>query len=100
MQEGDFDAALSVFEMRTRWPDSWVVDIALIEATRHISRGDLSAVVAVLRRGLPVAARIDIKGSFWACRPEFCRLLNLAASENIEPEWVRSVADARLITLP
>ena len=100
LQVGEFDAALNVFEMRTRRPDAWVVDIALIEATRHISRGDLSAAVAVLRRGLPVAARIDIKGSFWACRPEFCRLLNLAASENIEPEWVRSVADARLITLP
>lgn len=100
LQVGEFDAALNVFEMRTRRPDAWVVDIALIEATRHISRNELPLAGAVLRRGLAVASRIDIKGSFWACRPEFSRLLSLAASENIESEWVRSVADARLISLP
>ena len=100
LQVGEFDAALNVFEMRTRRPDAWVVDIALIEASRYISRSEVSAAVRVLRHGLAVAARIDIKGSFWACRPEFARLLSLATSENIEPDWVRSVADARLISLP
>ena len=100
LQVGEFEAALNVFEMRTRRPDAWVVDIALIEATRHISCNEREAALVALRRGLAVAARIDIKGSFWACRPEFARLLSLAASENIEPEWVKSVADARLISLP
>ena len=100
LQVGEFDAALNVFEMRTRRPDAWVVDIALIEASRYINRSEVSAAVRVLRHGLAVAARIDIKGSFWACRPEFARLLSLATSENIEPDWVRSVADARLISLP
>lgn len=100
LQVGEFDAALNVFEMRTRRPDAWVVDIALIEASRYINGRDLSAAVRVLRHGLAVAARIDIKGSLWACRPEFAQLLSLAASENIEPNWVRSVADARLISLP
>ena len=100
LQVGEFDAALNVFEMRTRRPDAWVVDIALIEATRRLSRNQLAEAVAALRHGLAFAARIDIKGSFWACRPEFARLLSLAASENIESEWVRSVADARLISLP
>ena len=100
LQVGEFDAALNVFEMRTRRPDAWVVDIALIEAIRRLSRNQQAEAVAALRHGLAVAARIDIKGSFWACRPEFSQLLSLAASESIESEWVRSVADARLISLP
>lgn len=100
LQVGEFDAALNVFEMRTRRPDAWVVDIALIEAIRRLSRNQQAEAVDALRHGLAVAARIDIKGSFWACRPEFSQLLSLAASESIESEWVRSVADARLISLP
>ncbi len=100
LQVGEFDAALNVFEMRARRPDAWVVDIALIEAIRHLSRNEPGAAVAALRRGLNVAARIDIKGCFWACRPEFSRLLSLAKRENIEPEWVQTAIDARLISLP
>jgi hypothetical protein len=46
---------------------------------------------------LSVAARIDIKGCFWACRDEFAALLRLAISENIEPRWVASVCAARLL---
>ena len=100
LQVGEFDAALNVFEMRTRRPDAWVVDIALIEATRHISLDEHAAAVSALRRGLAVAARIDIKGIFWACRPEFAQLLRLAVRENIEPEWAQTAIDARLISLP
>ena len=100
LQVGEFDAALNVFEMRTRRPDAWVVDIALIEAIRHLDRNEHDAAMAALRRGLAIAARIDIKGIFWACRPEFARLLSLAIRENIEPEWVQTAVDARLISLP
>ena len=100
LQVGELDAALNVFEMRTRRPDAWVVDIALIEALRHISRNDQMAAVAALRRGLGVATRIDIKGVFWACRPEFAQLMSLAIRENIEPVWVKTAVDARLISLP
>ena len=100
LQVGEFDAALNVFEMRTRRPDAWVVDIALIEAIRHLDRNEHDAAMAALRRGLAIAARIDIKGIFWACRPEFTRLLSLAIRENIEPEWVQTAVDARLISLP
>ena len=100
LQVGEFDAALNVFEMRTRRPDAWVVDIALIEAIRHLYRNEHDAAMAALRRGLAIAARIDIKGIFWACRPESERLLGLAIRENIEPEWVQTAVDARLIFLP
>ena len=100
LQVGEFDAALKVFEMRTRRPDAWVVDIALIEATRHISRNERDAAVRTLRNGLAIAARINIKGIFWACRPEFAQLLTIAVAENIEPEWVQTALDARLISLP
>ena len=100
LQVGELDAALNVFEMLTRRPDAWVVDIALIEALRHISRNDQMAAVAALRRGLGVATRIDIKGVFWACRPEFAQLMSLAIRENIEPVWVKTAVNARLISLP
>ena len=100
LQVGEFDAALNVFAMRTRRPDAWVVDIALIEAARHISRNARDAAVDTLRQGLAIAARIDIKGIFWACRPELAQLLSLAARENIESEWVQTAVHARLISLP
>ena len=99
LQVGEYDAALNVFEMRTRRPDAWIVDIALIEAIRHLSRNKPDAAVAALRRGLIVAARIDIKGVFWACRPEFAQLLSLAVRENVEPRWVQTAVEARLISL-
>lgn len=99
LQVGEFDAALNVFEMRTRRPDAWVVDIALIEAARHLSRHERAAAAAALRAGLAVAARIDIKGVFWACRPEFVELLRLAVDENVETEWVNTVMNARLLSL-
>jgi tetratricopeptide (TPR) repeat protein len=99
LQIGEFDAALNVFEKRARRPDAWVVDIALIEAIQNISRGEMSAASAALQRGLAVAARIDIKGLLWACRPEFAQLLGLAAREHIEPKWVHAAAASRLIAL-
>jgi hypothetical protein len=99
LQVGEFDAALNVFEMRTRRPDAWLVDMALIEAVRGLDRGDRASALDALRRGLAAAARIDIKGCLWACRNELGQLLRLAVSENIESDWVRSAADARLLAL-
>jgi hypothetical protein len=83
--------------MRTQRPDAWQVDMALIEALAALDRKDRAAAVVPLRRALSVAARIDIKGCFWACRDEFAALLRLAISENIEPRWVASVCAARLL---
>ena len=99
LQVGEYDSALNVYEMRTRRPDAWLIDMALIEASRDLSRNERARAVEALRRGLLVAARIDLKGSLWACRDEFTQLLRLAIAENIEPDWVRSAAAARLIAL-
>jgi hypothetical protein len=98
-QVGEFDAALRVFEMRTRRPNAWIVDMALIEALAALNRGDTPAAVAAIRRGFALAARIDIKGCMWACRDELASLLQLALDENIEADWVRSVSAARLLPL-
>ncbi len=100
LQVGEYDAALKGFEMRMRRPDAWLVDMAMIEACRYISQDDSNGAGIALRRGLAVAARIDIKGCLWACRDELLQLLRLAMRENIEPDWVRAVAAARLIALP
>ena len=97
LQVGEYESALRVFEMRTQRPDAWQVDMALIEALAALDRKDRAAAVVPLRRALSVAARIDIKGCFWACRDEFAALLRLAISENIEPRWVASVCAARLL---
>jgi hypothetical protein len=99
VQVGEFDAALNGFEMRMRRPDAWLVDMAMIDAIRALSHGNEVDAIRALRRGLAIAARIDIKGCFWACREELARLLHVAIRENIEPEWVRSVSAARLIKL-
>ena len=88
LQVGEYASALRVFEMRTQRPEAWRVDMALIEALAALDREDRPVAISHLRRGLSVAARIDIKGCFWACRDEFAVLLRLAVSENIEPRWV------------
>ena len=97
LQVGEYASALRVFEMRTQRPEAWQVDMALIEALAALDRKDRPVAISHLRRGLSVAARIDIKGCFWACRDEFAVLLRLAVSENIEPRWVSSVCAARLL---
>ena len=100
LQVGEYDGALRVFEMRTRRPDAWLVDIGLIEASAALEAGDEARAEAALRRGLAVAVRIDIKGCFWACRDELTLLFQLALDIDIEPEWVRSVCAARRILPP
>ncbi len=98
LQVGEYDAALRVFELRLRRPDAWLVDMGFIQAAAALDRGDSAAASAVLREVLPVATRTDIKGVFWACRPELLGLLTLAIRENIEPEWAKSVCEARRLT--
>ena len=98
LQVGEYDAALRVFELRLRRPDAWLVDIGFIRAIAALDRGDTGAASTGLREVLPVAARTDIKGVFWACRPELHNLLALAIREDIEPEWAKSVCDARRLT--
>lgn len=95
LQVGEYASARRVFEMRTRRPDAWLVDIALIESLAALAQGDNSRAVAELRNGLSVAARIDIKGCLWACRPELIRLLELAKEHDIETVWVNTTIQAR-----
>lgn len=95
LQVGEYGAALRVFEMRTRRPDAWLVDMALIGALAALARGDNSRAVAELKSGLSVAARIDIKGCLWACRPELMQLLELAKQHDIETSWVATTIQAR-----
>ena len=98
LQVGEYASALRVFEMRTRRPDAWLVDIGLIEASAALAVGDIERAVIALKRGLAVAVRIDIKGCLWACRDELSQLFRLALDHNIEPDWVRSACAARLIS--
>jgi len=100
LQVGEYGAALRVFEMRSRRPDAWVVDMAMIAALEALARDDRAAAVAQLQAALPVAARIDIKGCLWGCRDELKTLLELALAEAIAPQWVRSVTAARLLDGP
>lgn len=100
LQVGEYAAALRVFEMRSRRPDAWVVDMAMIAACEALSRDDRTAAVAQLRVGLPVAARIDIKGCLWGCRDELKTLLRLALDEDISRQWVLSAIAARLLDIP
>lgn len=97
LQVGEYEAALRVYEMRTRRPDAWLVDIALIEACAALAAADIDEASEALRRGLAVAARIELRGGLWACRDELARLFRLALDQNIEAEWVRSASAARLI---
>ena len=97
LQVGEYEAALRVYEMRTRRPDAWLVDIALIEACAALAAADIDEASEALRRGLAVAARIELRGGLWACRDELARLFRLALDQNIETEWVRSASAARLI---
>lgn len=95
LQVGEYGAARRVFEMRTRRPDAWLVDMALIESLAALAQGDNSRAIAELRNGLSIAARIDIKGCLWACRPELTRLLELAREHGIETTWVNTTIQAR-----
>jgi tetratricopeptide (TPR) repeat protein len=97
VQVGEYESALRVYETRMRRPDAWVADIALIEALAALESNDSPRVTEKLREGLAVAARIDIKGVFWACRDELKRLFDNALRENIAPAWVESVRAARLL---
>ena len=97
LQVGEYEAALRVYEMRTRRPDAWLVDIALIEACAALAAADIDEASEALRRGLAIAARIELRGGLWACRDELARLFRLALDQNIEAEWVRSASAARLI---
>ena len=99
LQVGEPQSALRVFEMRTRRPDAWLVDIGLIEASAALAAGDSKQATDALRRALAVAVRIDIKGAFWACRSELSQLFRLALDHDIESNWVRSASAARLISL-
>ncbi len=99
LQVGEYDLALRVYEMRTRRPDAWLVDMGLIEACAALAARDNERAVVALKRGLAVAARIELKGCFWACRDELQQLFRFALDQNIEPDWVRSVCAARLISL-
>jgi tetratricopeptide (TPR) repeat protein len=99
IQVGEYESALRVFEVRLRRPDAWLVDIALIESLIALDRLDPERAVARLREGLSIAARIDIKGVFWACRDELSTLLDLAIAERVEVEWARSVGRARLLRM-
>ena len=95
LQVGEYGAARRVFEMRTRRPDAWLVDMALIESLAALAQGDNSRAVAELKNGLAIAARIDIKGCLWACRPEFMQLLELAKQHDVETAWVMTTIQAR-----
>ncbi len=97
VQVQEYESALRVYEMRLRRPDAWLVDIALIETLAALESGDETRANERLSHGLAIASRIDIKGVFWACRDELAGLLERALKENIEPDWVRSVLQARLI---
>ena len=99
LQVAEYESALRVYEMRTRRPDAWLVDMGLIEASAALAVGDSGRAAAALRRGLAVAVRIDIKGCLWACRDELSQLFRLAVDQNIETDWVRSACAARLIPL-
>ena len=99
LQVGEYDSALRVYEMRTRRPDAWLVDMGLIEACAALSAGDHDRAGVALARGLTVAARIELRGCLWACRDELGQLFKLALDQNIESEWVRSACAARLIPL-
>ncbi len=99
LQAGEYASALRVYEMRTRRPDAWLVDIGLMEASAAFAVGDSERAIVALRRGLTVAVRIDIKGCLWACRDELAQLFRLALDQNIETDWVRSACAARLIPL-
>ncbi len=99
LQVGEYESALRVYEMRSRRPDAWLVDMGLIQASAALSAGDHDRAVAALARGLAVAARIELRGCLWACRDELGRLFKLALDQNIESDWVRSTCAARLIPL-
>jgi hypothetical protein len=99
LQVGEYESALRVYELRTRRPDAWLVDIGLIEASAELAGGNTERATAALRRGLAVAVEIDIKGCLWGCRDELAQLFRLALDQNIESNWVRSVGAARLIPL-
>ena len=99
LQVGEYESALRVYEMRTRRPDAWLVDMGLIEACAALATGDNVRAVDALRRGLAVAARIELRGCLWACRDELAQLFRLALEQNIETDWVRSACAARLISL-
>lgn len=95
VQVGEYGAARRVFEMRTRRPDAWLVDMALIESLAALAEGDNLRAIPALRTGLSIAARIDIKGCLWACRSELMQLLELAKRHDIEAAWVDSTIRAR-----
>ena len=97
VQVGEYESALHVYETRVRRPNAWLADIALIEALAALARGDRASALLRLKEGVDAAAGIDIKGIFWACRSELGTLLDLALQENFEPEWVKSVQNARLL---
>ncbi len=97
LQVGEYAAARRVFEMRTRRPDAWLVDMALIESQEALAEGDIRRATSALRGGLLIAARIDIKGCLWACRRELMQLLELAQQHDIESAWVDSTIRARLL---
>lgn len=97
LQVGEYAAARRVFEMRTRRPDAWLVDMALIESLESLADGDIDRATNALRSGLSVAARIDIKGCLWACRKELMQLLELAQQHDIESTWVDSTIRARTL---
>lgn len=99
LQVGEYEAALRVYEMRSRRPDTWLVDMGLIEASAALCAGDFDRAVLALARGLAVAARIELKGCLWACRDELAQLFKLALQQNIEVDWVRSACAARWISL-
>ena len=99
LQVGEYQSALRVYEMRTRRPDAWLVDIGLIEAIAALAVGDNDRAVEALGRGLAVAVGIELRGCLWACRDELVQLFKVALDQNIERDWVRSTCAARLISL-
>jgi hypothetical protein len=99
VQVGEYAAALRVFEMRTRRPDAWLVDIAFIEALASLAERNQERAAEHMARGVEIASRIDIKGVFWGCRKELCDLFKIALQQNIGVEWIASVVAARKLTL-
>ena len=99
LQVGEHQSALRVYEMRTRRPDAWLVDIALIEASAALANANTDAAIVALKQGLAIAARIELRGCLWACRDELASLFKLALNQNIETDRVRSACAARLIPL-